>query len=351
MSTTCLETAIGLDRSECPCYGDVPDGIDNTSSTGYYMTDVQYGVPLRAGILSSAGCDETSIWATLNNIRAEAVRDMKLDLVAVLDSLKDSNYRRFEGSLGKADGRQKVAINSNYAGQILRPVMRKKHYKLVITHIYAGFSTTGTKTLTVRSNAIGWTNETVTLNTTADQWVENTLETALELPFYDPLAVELYYAFTYSGSGQTILSNDLYCCGRPTWGDLFTLAGVTTNNLDDLEDNKGRGSQGLGLVLRGRIECESLGWVCDLTSLGMTDTFKMIGLAILLKSTQKLIAQLTRTGVINEWTLLDADNWPVRMADAEMRYNELINLIARQLPTGVSGCYGCDKRGLRLTKI
>ena len=350
MPTTCLDTIIGLDVSECECYPDAPEGF-NTSTSGYYMTDSIAGVPMQGAILTAARCDELDIWAVMARERTAAIRDFKNDLEGVLKMTKESGRMAFQGVLAKVEKIGNVNINSTYAGQIIRPQYRKKHHRLVITAIHAGFSTTGTKTVTVRSNAQGWVNQTLTCNTVAGVWTKTTLSAPVSIPLFDALQAALYYAFTYDGPGVTAISNRIFCCGQPSWAKIVQVGGLTVNSLDDLDNLQGGYGDGYGLALEGYLVCDGMDWICDWARYGDTQLYNTAGLAILYRATARLLETLIKSDKINQYTLIAEDRAQEQAQQAHENYKQLIDYISRALPDGVSGCYGCTKSGPSVQQI
>jgi hypothetical protein len=322
-----------------------------TSNSGLYMTDVEYGLPIRDAILSAEDCDQSGIWEVMDRARTEAIRDFKRDIGVSLDMLKVRGVTPWRGAAGKIEVNAFAPLNVLYGGQLLRPVGRHPHRKVVVTAIHVGFTTTGTTPLTFRSNAQGWTDQVVNVNHTANTWTRNALATAIELPMFDVLESKLYHAVTYDAMNRTVMSNRLYCCGGASWGHLFTLSGVATNNLADLREQIGRGADGMGLVLEGYTACDELDWICDLPQLGMQQLYETVGLAVLCKATVRLLSQLLDGGTINQYTLLmDAQGYAKRDA-LSAKYAELVRWIATHLPAGASGCWGCSKNSFFTSQI
>lgn len=322
-----------------------------TSNTGFYMTDSEYGLPIREAILSAADCGQSDLWQVMARAREEAIRDFKRDLLVYLDMYKVKGVTAWRGAAGKIEVKAFTTLNVDYAGQLIRAVNRTPHRKLVINAIWAGFTTTGTTNLTLRSNKPGWVNQVIPVAHTANGWTKTPLATPIVIDLYDVLEAELYYALTYPAQGVTVMNNKLWCCGSPSWANLFTLSGVSTNNLDDLREQWGRGADGLGLVIEGYTDCADLDWICELPELAGQQMYETIGLAVLCKATVRLLSQLLDSGVINHYTLLMDQQGYAKRDFLSARYSELLQWVAKNLPPGASGCWGCNKNSLFNAKM
>ena len=351
MPTTCLDTIIGLDTTACDCFqADAP--VDySVSDSGLYLTDPEFGLPIRDAILASADCTDSGIWSVMETARSQGIRDFKADLQAALHAKRERTFIPWRGMVGKIEMNGRHAIASTYAGQIWRPVDRKPGRRFVVTAVWAGFDSTGTVNATITTNAYGVADIPLSLNTQAMQWTRNELETPATLEMYDTGEVELYHAFLYDPAGLRVLSNRLHCCGAPSWSKNAIVAGVTINDLALLRDFHGRGNAGYGLAVEGYFDCDDLGWLCDLRQLGGESFYQYVAHAILAKSTIKLISKLMDGGQINQYTLLEYDNANQRRVALADKYASLLDWLVYEMPTGFSGCWGCRKSDFKTSKL
>lgn len=340
MPLSCLVNIVGLDRSACDCYPEPPEGY-TTSTSGYYLTDEEYGVPVRSAILASGDCTEAAIWDVLANARTNAIRDFEIDLKNALDQSKMLGFKQWTGVIGKPAATRSTAVNNTYAGVILRPKKRMPHQSFVITDIYLGMAESGTYTVRLNSNAFGYSEQTQEVTVTGGQFTKVTLETPWTLPLYDEAIDDLYYSLSFDVAGSAVLDNQSHCCGRPSWMAAFEVGGFTSDNVaeDWLRSNRTM----YGLSFKGYVTCSYLQWICELTELAGAEMLSLIGRAIQHKATVKILSQLTRGGEINKYTLLNQEDTLGRIQWASDNYNELLTYIASNMPDGASGCYGCAK--------
>ena len=144
MSLACLDTLIGLSATSHACFTDAePDDYD-TSGSGYFLTDPDYGLTAMDGA-SVAG------WTVLQQAREQAVREFKADLLALLRSKYDMAAAPFSGYFGKLKYTATKTVSSDFLGLRIRS-KRQKGMKLILTKCLLGLDTSETYTVTVTSN-------------------------------------------------------------------------------------------------------------------------------------------------------------------------------------------------------
>lgn len=340
MALSCLTNIVGLDRAACDCYPDEPENY-NTSTSGYYLTDEEYGVPVRGAILASNDCTETTIWDVMANARTNAIRDFEIDLKNALDQAKLPGFKQWTGVIGKPAATRNTTTSNTYAGVILRPKKRMPHQSFVITDLYLGMADSGTYTVRLNSNSFGYTEQTQAITVTGGAFKKETLSTPWTLPLYDDETDDLYYSLSVAHGGSAILDNQSYCCGRPSWMNAFEVGGFTSDSVTEnwLANNRTM----YGIAFKGYVTCSYLQWICELTELAGAEMLSLIGRAIQHKATVKILSQLMRGQEINKYTLLNQEDTYARIQWANDHYNELISYIAQNMPDGASGCYSCAK--------
>lgn len=354
MATSCLDNIIGLDRTECDCFPDAPSGF-NTSTSGYFMTDPEYGVPMKDGILANAGCGEDDLWAVLANTRSRAIDDFQIDLRSVLDEEKKPAFTPWNGVINRATANRSKTISKAFAGNVIKPLRRQRHQKLVITALYLGIDFTGDVTVRLNSNKFGFTELTATVAAISGQFVKYTLPTAWELDLYQAEVPDLYYTISFATGGNTIRDNKINCTGcggRPSWTKHIKVYGFSDDAATrDFSDTLGGNTEAQGLAFEAYLDCGHLDFICELNQLGGKEMKSLIGRGVQHKSTVKLLHQILESDKINQWTLLNVDAAYAKMNLANDLYNNVLRWIAQNLPDGVSGCYSCSTDVIRSQPI
>lgn len=349
MPLECLDTLIGLDSLDCDCFTDDRPESYNTSTSGYYLTDEEFGVPLRSGILANTPCDET-IWSAMARARTGAIADLKNALRLALSQNKERG-KGWRGLIGKIDRTSALNNARAVSGVAIQPCTRQIDRVLVINAIYAGFTHTGTVDVTLNSNNFDYTNEgdVFTLNTVANRFERTELDTPIEIPLYD-LAFDCpRYYFSYDSAGNTPLQSKLWCCGGATWKSFIQAGGFTVDALNTEDEFIGTSSY--GLAFEGYIDCADLDWMCRLEELNGYNLQGALAHALLFKASARLLSILIESDKVNYYTLMDSEAAFNKRRDLNARFQEYINWIAQNLPAGYTSCWGCSKDIIKSAKI
>ena len=348
MALTCLDTLIGLDSLDCDCFASGRPETYNTSTSGYYLTDEEYGVPLRAGVLANAPCDET-IWEAMARARTGAIADLKNALRLALSAQREKG-KGWRGLVGEVKRASALKNALALSGLNIHPTMRQIDRTLVITAIHAGFTHTGTVEVTIQSNDHNWTPPAaVTLNTVAGRFERNELDTPIEIPFYSLSHECPKYFLHFDSSLYTPLQGKLWCCSGAAWRDFMHVGGFTVDTLDTESDFTGRNNY--GLALESYISCADLDWICRLEELNGYNLQGALAHALLFKASARLLSVLIESDKVNYYTLMDAENADAKRRERNAQFNEYVNWIAQNLPAGYTSCWGCQKDIIKTTKM
>lgn len=343
MPSACLTNIVGLDRTPCTCFETGRPEDYNTSLSGYYLTDPEYGVPMQDGILASAGCGEGDLWDVLSKARTMAIQDFEVDIKAALDTSKKSAFNPWNGVIGKVSANRSKTILKDYAGRVIKPRERLRHQKLVITALYLGIDYTGDIDVVLNSNAFGMTRLTETVSAVSGQFVKHTLSEPWELDLFQAEIPDLYYTISYATGGNTIRDNKIWCCSTPGWAKSILDFGFSDDEeTRDFSESLGSNTEAQGLAFEAYTYCDEMQWICELDKLGGKQMKSLIGRAVQHKATVKILSQMLESGKINQFSLLNAEVGYQKMAHAQERYNEIVTWIAQELPSGFSGCFTCN---------
>lgn len=338
---------MGLTDVECDCLDDAPEGA-NTSGTGYFLTDTEWGFPLLETLFNSADCGDGSVWDTLTKARAGAIQDLELDLLNALNSQYGRNLTPFEGEIGQRKGTKTRSLSKDFAGMLLKPQMMKGA-SLMVTAIYAGFDSNGTFDLTLSSNDPDFESETVEMTMEAGTFKKTTLETPWQLPFHCSASLQygIRYALTYEVTGAKPLNNQFACCSfQPAWRAHLQAGGFDTDDVETLLDTNSNPTGGYanGLILEGYLTCDDLGWLCDLDKIDAYNVKNVLGRAIQMRGAARLCVHVLKSNRINAYTTMKTEELHGRRAKLNKRYGEYIEYLAEKLPRRSTDCFTCKSK-------
>lgn len=336
MALTCLDTLVGLSKTEYACFTDeVPDGFD-TSDSGYHLTDTDYGLTV---------VDQCALagWTMLQSALTQAILETKSDLRAKIREQFDGRVKPFVGHVGKLTSTGANNASADYIGVRMRVKKQIKGAYWVFRKIYVGLNTSGSFSISVTSNDPLFTPPTpVAITTVANQFANST--TAIELPLWSDAEFDSdeyleYYILIPRGSAQP-LNNTFACCGSsPAWMQYMYVDGMTTASTTDGTGNFG--NQANGFVLDGYLSCAELDWICELDTLGGYYLKDVMARTVQFRGAAIAIAALTDTLQVNPCTGYQLEALTGKRAYLNKRYAENIAWIAGNIPAGVTDCFTC----------
>lgn len=336
MSLACFDTLVGLSSTEYACFTDeVPEDFD-TSDSGYFLTDTDYGLTV-ADQCAVAG------WGILSAALTQAIAETKTDLRAKLREKYDSRIAPFSGNIGKLKSTGVLSVSKDYIGVRVRVKRQLRGAKWVFRKIYLGLNTSGAKSVSITSNDPLFIEPTpVSVTAVANQFAS--ASTAIELPLWSEAEFDAgeyleYYITIPRGSVQP-LNNTLNCCGStPGWMQYFWVDGMAS---DDDEGTGGTfGIQANGVVLDGYLACEELDWLCTAEQLGGYYTTDVLARTIQFRGAAIAISALLDTIQINPCNGYQFENLNAKRNYLNGRYSDNVQWIANNVPTGATDCFTC----------
>jgi len=340
MSLDCLNGLVGLSDRDCPCFTDDRPSDYNQSETGYYLTDPEYGFPLKEAVFAGSDCSDDSVWDMLLKARNKAIRDFQTDLQAALYTERASRYSVFSGLIGKDTSSTTRNLNGTYQGLLITSKVVKGGV-LKISRIGLDIDTTTTVTVKIYSSK-DTSSPIFSLPVTgnANQLTYTNIPIPVELPLYDEEVSELRYYIVYESPTFKPRNNKLTCCGRkPGWMQYLYAAGYNSNDLlgetGDTATN--------GIILQAHLFCDQLQWICDMDEVEGYNVKSVIGRAIQMKGAVKIISQILRSGNLNLYTMSNREAMYADKKRLQRDYENQVIWLAENIPAGVSDCFMCDK--------
>lgn len=344
MALECLDKLVGLAPGDLPCFTDEKPDDSADSTSGYFLTDVDFGV---FGIESC----EMEGWALLTKARAAAALQFQSDLRASLAERFTPSLSPYAGLVGRLKTSGYASVSGPFIGHSIKPYWFKGA-KFVVTRIYLGLDTTGDFDFTLRSSDPIFTPPAdLVLSAVAGSFVPNNLTTPLVLPFWSKYADDLeYWAMIERGSAKP-LNNNFVCCGQTVgYGDYFAARGVEASTAN------GAGltyvSQAQGMVLEGYLSCDEMGWLCELPELNGFWPLDVAARSIQFRGAAIAIGELVDTQDISPCTQQILQPLQARRNFLNQRYADNMAWLKQNFPVGVTDCFACrEEAAFTIAKI
>lgn len=338
MALTCLDTIVGLSAVSHDCFTDTePTGFD-TSDSGYFLTDQDFGLTLMDGA-AVAG------WTILEAARTQAIKEFKTDLLAAIRTRFDSTVSPFNGYVGKLKSTGLKTVSSDYLGIRIR-TKRQKGLRFVLTKCLLGLNTSGDYTVTITSNDPLFVDPTPLVVThvansfNGEDWPAD----GISLPLWSESCEDDYleYYISFDRNGATPLNNSLTCCGNKAqaWSNHFAAAGFSADS-DTPETGGSFSSDAHGMALKGYMTCETLDWICELEQLNGLDFRDAIARNIQQRGAAIACATLLESPKIGVGGGFNASLLTDRRNFLNGRYVENTKWISENIPKGVTDCFKC----------
>ena len=338
MALTCLDTLVGLAPSSIPCFVDPePEGFD-TSDSGYYIIDPEFG-------LTIAEACEIEGWALLERARAKGILQFKTDLSAALRTKFGTAISPFAGLIGQLKNTGTKSVSHARAGLRLRVLRQVKGGKIVLKKAYIGVDTTGTYAVSVTSNDPLFTEPIpVSVSATANQWGAGTALGLIELPMWSASNPNDYleYYISFPLASALPLANKVSCgCGsaKEGWRQHIDAAGFNSDS--DTPTTGGFSASAYGLVLDLYFGCGELDWICDLSENVGDYTLQVAARTLQFAQAIPAIDELINSYKINVCTSYNQDEMNSRRNYLGKSYANNIAWLAANVPPGATGCFAC----------
>jgi hypothetical protein len=338
MALTCLETLVGLSDTEYACFSDAaPDGFD-TSASGYFLTDTDYGLTV---------IEQCSMqgWTLLTAALEQAVREFKTDLRAKLRTEYDPALTPFRGQVGKLDFTGTNTVSKDFIGLRIRPQWIKGA-KLVLNGIYLGLNTEATYAVNIRSNdpTFSWAGS-LNVDTTGKAGAFTTKQlfsTPVELPFWSENCPSEYleYYVTIERDGATPLNNKLTCCNKvAAYTKHIDVHGMLSADADGTGGTFS--TWAYGMVLDAYLTCEELDWICELEELNGYSVLDVCARTIQFRGAALAISGLLDTLTVSPCTAYNAEALNAKRNYLNKRYSDNLEWLTQNVPAGATNCFVC----------
>ena len=355
----CYQRIVGLTRTDCECYENIPDDAADSLS-GLYLDEL-VGLSF---IQSITNCDNgNSLFDNMEKALDNAITSFQADTNALL--LRDYKIKRnpYRGGIGRNVDNGNVKLkDSSYLGARWY-CNNIKSGVAYIKDIGTLFHTTGTVDLTIFNN-IGEVVHQVTLNTEAGKHVQNTID--LELPLHNDYIDNLEYFFVYQYDEATMKPkiNDIKCncgsfkpvfnCQKPYftqkheanygWADWIMVGGINTTTLPDFTDFTTNNAPNalFGLTFNVEFRCKIGEVLCkDQLDFEGNPLAPALALAIQHKAGEILGNWILQSGNLNRFTLINTEQFIEDVKSYKQTYIEMIKYIVESADITQNDCFTC----------
>lgn len=355
-SISCWDNIIGLTRTECACYSNIPSAISNS---GLYLDEL---IQLRS-IRDLVNCEENNdIWDKMNRARENAIRIFIADVNADMLNYYKLKRQPFYGAIGRVKATGNLNLTAGYyagcrvyCADIVSGIFNVKKIGTL-------FANTGTITLWIYNN-LGELLNTLTLNTTANTHNINDVAD-IELPMHDSYIDNLEYYFIYQVGANAPKNNDIKCsCGRfranfdtnrPYWylthsdrqyyWTYYAMAGgFYQSSIADLTDVTSTTNNYMyGLTLECEFKCKVQETLCkDYFDFDANPLAISTAIAIRYKAGELLINDILTTPNINRNVLINREHLLMMKEEIISNYRQNIKYIAGNINIHTNDCFAC----------
>ena len=337
MSLACFDTLVGLSATDYDCFTDERPDDYNTSDSGYFLTDTDYGLTV------AAQCS-VSGWGILQTALEQSIRETKTELRTLLRTRYDGAIKPFSGIIGKLKSNAAQVSADGYIGIRLR-MRQQRGAKLVIRKIYLALNTAGTYPVTITSNDPLFTapDDTDVTITTPNIFTPGEPDAPIELPMWsdsNPYDYLEYYISIERGSVQG-RNNNFKCCGDlPAWLKHMEASGFSSDTNTPAEEGS-FSSVAYGFALDAYLTCEELDWICTVEEMNGFHVKDVLARAIQFRGAALAISALLDTLQVSPCTGYQAENLNSRRNWLNTRWAQYLNWLTENVPPGATDCFTC----------
>lgn len=335
----CLENVIGLTRNECPCFDEGKPVDADTSLSGYYMDDYEYGIPIVFAD-ASVDCGENGIWQVLERARADGINQFVTDFGLELYSRVKGKRVKFSGWIGKDtfSGTRTFDISGEHGLRFEYQGPPGLIYNIKTVQLLADSINTGTFRIIHIEDATGIDTEIFSVTDPSGSTIAVDVQVALSA------GDELYFLYE-DGLLDGVKNNKIECktCGgRPKWAPYFTVTGIDGVGID-YNWNAASSHYANGVRVNGELNC-GIEWLCNDWDWENDPWARWLGYLILMYSTRKVIGKVLHSGQVNAYTLLGRDELIEKRDQLSRAIGGNLPLVADAIPSNASACYVCTRR-------
>lgn len=344
MDLTCLDTAIGLSQTTCPCFVDPPVNF-NKSDSGLFLDEVK---GFNKEIANYESCEDGSFWEIMDESRILAISTFYSDyLLCINEFPQEPKYRKCTGRFEDSKYSGTVITTDDFVG-IKIESCELKGTCLIARNISFKSTTTGVIDLQIFSNVDLTTPlfEALNQNVTANVILQ--IPVNMEFPLWDNGCIDLEYFVLIKLNGTIPAKNQIKCrtCGggaKKCWEQFFDQTGVSGDDVTDAENFIEVPNCANGIVISGEVACNYEELICPEGGLNYKDPYdRMIANAIQYKAAELVYCKVLESSNISRYNTIDADTLKARAEFYAMRYEEFKDEVCKLIPENNNYCLSCN---------
>lgn len=341
----CLDALVGLSANDSTCFETGRPSEYNTSESGYYITDADYGFPMLEALEEAKNTDDANVWDVLQKALDGAILQFRTDFAAKIRDIHSTRVKTFNGVLGELKSNSTFNPSKSNIGVSLIP-QHIKDGQFIITGIWVGLDSTETFDLVFLSTDPTYTQANVSVNSNAGQFVKTDLSSSpITLDFQSDLVSELEYFIGYAlPSGAKPLYNKFWCgCGstKPLWMNHIKAQGFQSDQLTDADDISGSSQTPFGLALEGYFACNELNWLCELDKVAGYPVKQVIARAIQTNAAAIAISEALKPNRISKFNTVFANSLQGKYNERKTAYMDYLDWLVINFPKEATGCLEC----------
>lgn len=340
----CLNTLIGLSRTACACYPEIPV---NESTSGVYVDEAR-GFNLDV-VANQNDCKNGGLWDIMLRAKESAQRQLVMDLNKCINTDTSNRYSACKGlfTSNKIEG---TALANDYIALKLVPEGLDST-SINITSIGLMATSVGNVDWYIYSNQ----DMTTALHSGSFAVVAsgvnaNVVNITLDLSAENCL--DLKYYLIYKLNGVTTKSNKIYCkpCGggkAACYEQFYAQNGISGNDINLIDTWTSSGNYANGMLYSGAVVCDVN--VCDYLISEASPLYDWIVTAYQMKAAEIAYYNAINGGDFSRYTTLDLDSLQSQLIDYKSWYDEAMQYVCQEIVKMGHPCLVCDTGLKRFT--
>lgn len=339
----CLDTVIGITRSECDCFTTDFDANANLSDSGLYMDELAE-CPLKLSTIKAGTQLCEQLQDKMTKARSAAIVFFKEELFKQLATKYSQSAEPYAGLIGGSSFTKNLPPATSFAGILLQP-KAMIGATLKIRQIDTYFAQSAGFDVLIYMNDM--LIDTVPVTSIADSKKSNVVSPVLEYPLTDANGSPYTFKIVYATSGLIPKDNTISCgCGgrESTLDKFMTRKGISFNTVTTF--NTSAFTYGLNLVVDVRCGTDDI--ICNAYN---NDEFirAVIPASIQRKSVEFLIADLLASKIIDRETMANREVMGVNAAKLHNKFKNDVQWVAERINLTGNGCFACNPQAKNIT--
>lgn len=348
----CLETVVGLSESQCECFA-APDGVDPTTSlSGYFIDDMEAGIPLKFPA-SAKDCGDDDVFNIMLNARSEACKEFITEFGSNLAEFTAPRFAEIISRMGEIQPKINVmlAVPMEDLVGVMMHMRRIRGGSMQINQIQirnvGDLVDSNLRLYHSINNFATPILDPITFSAASGVLTNIELETQIELPLCDDFGNPITYALLYERQGSNPYNYRLTCgCTskpKPAWYTYADVQGVNVADPSDCEEWDKIQNRTYGLILDTKFTCTNLDWICRTFDADWKRNgyWRVIAKTIQLMAINKVIGYILNSTQMNRYTLVKNEFLYGKRNHNRKEIAERLAWLSQMVPPESVDCYTC----------